>query len=124
MKRNQRHLIESKAEGAALEITNAENVNRLSKTESKHASVMGKSYTLTPDIVEAGRESRDGMPYQSDEKPKHAEFPLDVILPVFNLSKQERSFIPTLKIRSKDEPAPKEKFNGVIKGSNFHSHAP
>lgn len=35
----------------------------------------------------------------TDEKPKHMEFPLDHILPVFNLSKKDSSFIPTLKIR-------------------------
>ena len=54
---------------------------------------MGKQYAATPDMTEVGRESRDGMQnhthYQAmaDELPRQAEFALDVILPVFNLSK-------------------------------------
>ena len=40
----------------------------------------------------------------TEEKPRggNGDFPLDHILPVFNLNKKESSFIPTLKIRQKD----------------------
>ena len=57
--------------------------------------------------------------------PKNTEFPLDLILPVFNLNKKEgTSFIPTLKMKIKDninmkEPAAKK---GIVKGSTFAQH--
>ena len=63
----------------------------------------------------------------TEEKLKHNEFPLDHILPVFNLSKKESNFIPTLKIRQKDNPLlnnnhPIKERKAVVKGSTIHSH--
>ena len=38
----------------------------------------------------------------TEDKPKNGEFPLDHILPVFNLNKKDSKFIPTLKAKQKD----------------------
>ena len=69
----------------------------------------------------------------SEKKPKNTEFPLDHILPVFNLNKKEtkqakqHSFIPTLKMKQKDtsqvHPFLKEKKPSIVKGSMIqHTH--
>ena len=63
--------------------------------------------------------SKEGL-NQTDEKLKNTEFPLDHILPVFNLSKKE--FIPTLKVRQQEFKNKEQK--GVIKGLSLHSQQP
>ena len=57
---------------------------------------------------------------QTEEKPRNMEFPLDLVLPVFNLSsKKESSFIPTLKAKQKDLVGGKDK-KGIFRGSTVH----
>ena len=59
----------------------------------------------------------------TEEKPRNTEFPLDHILPVFNLSKKDSQFIPTLKVKQKETLlVAKEKKGGVMKGSTVLGH--
>ena len=64
----------------------------------------------------------------TEEKPKTSGFPLDHILPVFNLNKKESNFIPTIKHKSKAEylafnNIKDKKTSGLVKGNTVvHSH--
>ena len=56
----------------------------------------------------------------ADKEVKNVEFPLDQILPQFNLNNKESKFVPTFKKKSKDNPLLKDRNKGVIKGSTVN----
>ena len=57
-----------------------------------------------------------------DKEVKGVEFPLDHILPQFNLSNKESKFVPTLKKKSKDNPLMKDRKVGLVKGSTVNQN--
>ena len=84
-----------------------------------HADVIALSSSLTAVKVGGGQDAPQliisNAAAPAEEKvaaTRGGEFPLDHILPVFNLnSKKESSFIPTLKVRQKETGlASKDKF--------------
>ena len=104
-------------------IKSAEGLKVRSKTEAKHkaANAINESQSsfkkndgaVTPGLSYPGRKvtgistknilnSSVVANKATEEKPKGTEFPLDHILPVFNLNKKESSFIPTMKAKQKD----------------------
>ena len=57
-----------------------------------------------------------------DKEVKGVEFPLDHILPQFNLNQKESKFVPTFKKKSKDNPLMKGRKDGLIKGSTVNQN--
>ena len=57
-----------------------------------------------------------------DKEVKGVEFPLDHILPQFNLNPKESKFVPTFKKKSKDNPLLRDKKMGLIKGSTVNQN--
>lgn len=57
-----------------------------------------------------------------DKEVKSVEFPLDHILPQFNLNPKESKFVPTFKKKSKDNPLLKDRKAGLFKGSTVNQN--
>ena len=76
----------------------------------------------------AGSVVNSSIVVNAEDKPKGGEFPLDHILPVFNLNKKDSSFIPTLKFKQKDQSplgslSPPKRKQGVVRGTTVHKAA-